>query len=246
MSRDELEKILEKVRKLLALAGNNPNQHEATSAAEMAKRILNEYNLSLTDVELKEIVEKVVVLETLKLENWKGLLGMLVAKTFDCHAYVSRRKDIGVIRIVFVGNKTDAEVAYYVYDYLYRVINILIDKKVKNDGSMIHGNKIRKDYSYGIISVLGDRLKEFYGKEKEQNDVKVNKYGKTGKEILVIKEDAIAKYIREHVGKLKNRNVGKQTVDENLYVSGQKDGNKISLTHGIKYDGSGVSGYINA
>lgn len=43
--------IIEKVQKLLALAGNNPNEHEAAAASSKAMELLNAYNLDMLIVE---------------------------------------------------------------------------------------------------------------------------------------------------------------------------------------------------
>lgn len=43
--------VLERVRKLMALASNNPNEAEATSAAQMAQKLLEAYNLDMAMAE---------------------------------------------------------------------------------------------------------------------------------------------------------------------------------------------------
>jgi hypothetical protein len=45
----DIEKIVERVRKLLALAKNNPNEAEAASAAAKAQELLEAYNLEMSD-----------------------------------------------------------------------------------------------------------------------------------------------------------------------------------------------------
>ena len=247
MLKSELDKILDRVRKLLSLAGNNPNQHEAASAAEMAKRILNEYNLSLSDIELQEILSKEVTFHELRISSWKQILAVKIAEIFDCRVYGT--SDLvnhgGKYKIVFVGNKSDVQVAYYVYEYLYRVIFNLIETKMKNNDSEFHGNTVRHNYAAGIMSVITDRLTEFYGKVKAESDVKVNNYGKTGKEVLVIKNDAISKYVASTVGEMQKKVVGgARVMDVDTYSVGQKDGKNIPLSRGIQYDGSSISGYI--
>jgi hypothetical protein len=243
--KKNLDNVLDKIRKLLALAGNNPNQYEAISAAEMASKLLAEYNLSLTDVELKQIVTKEVIFEELKIATWIQILASIISRVFDCDVYSSRFSvSGGKYKIVFVGNKSDAEVAYYVYDYLYRAIGNLIDKKVKENTSSIHGNTIRKDYSLGIISILEKRLIDFYGKEKEKNDIKTNEYGKTSKELMVIKQDAIAKWLAENVGKINTKKVSGMSRNKSVYESGMDDGEKISLTHGISHNAKETPVYI--
>lgn len=47
----EALKVIEKVQKLLALAGNNPNEHEAAAASQMALNLLAAYNLDMVSVE---------------------------------------------------------------------------------------------------------------------------------------------------------------------------------------------------
>src|SRR6516162_7865398 len=47
----DLNKIADKVRKLLALANNNANAEEAASAAAMAAALLAEHNLTMAQVE---------------------------------------------------------------------------------------------------------------------------------------------------------------------------------------------------
>jgi len=45
------EKLAERIRKLLALAGNNPSEAEAAMAMERASALLAEHNLTMAEVE---------------------------------------------------------------------------------------------------------------------------------------------------------------------------------------------------
>ena len=58
MTREEREKLFDKIRKLMALS-HSPNEHEAALAAARAREILDKYDLSLTEVEMsgEEIIE---------------------------------------------------------------------------------------------------------------------------------------------------------------------------------------------
>ena len=49
MHDEKIERVLEKVKKLLALAGNNPSEAEAQAAALRAQELIARYNLSITD-----------------------------------------------------------------------------------------------------------------------------------------------------------------------------------------------------
>ena len=248
MSKNELDKILDKVRKLLALAGNNSNQHEAASAAEMAARILDEYNLTLTDVEVREIVECAVKFNTMNTQDWYGMLAVTVANVFDC--YVFKRVDDTEknSRAVFVGTRSDAEVASYVYMYLFNVCTRLIKKAVDDnqtdsDNRMSRG-KARKAYSYGLVNSLEKRIISFYGKRCKENEKVVGVSGKSGKELMVIKENAIDKYLNSIDRERNYKKTKIDSVDTNLFERGITDANGISLTYGIKSSGRKTEGYL--
>lgn len=50
----EALRAIDKIQKLFALAGNNPNQEEAASAMEMAQLLLEQHNIEISAVERKE------------------------------------------------------------------------------------------------------------------------------------------------------------------------------------------------
>lgn len=69
------EKIIEKIKKCLELANNNPSEEEAKSAALMAQKLLAKYNISMSDVEdvsseCEEVVENAVWFKNLV--SWGG------------------------------------------------------------------------------------------------------------------------------------------------------------------------------
>ncbi len=237
MPNEKLEKILDKIQKLIALGGNNPNEHEAARATEKARELLTEYNLTISDIELKEIVKKNIVFDTMKFVSYKGWVAKIVADVFDCRVYLSRSREEKNSKVVFVGNVSDVEIAIYVYQYLLATIEKLLDAKVKSNRTSVHGKTIRHSYSLGIVSVLKNRLEDFYGKEKAVQETVKNSFGLTGKEIMVIKNDAISKFM----GDIKLKNASKTHVVKNneAYRDGVIAGNKINLTHGINGHNNG-------
>ena len=234
MSKNELDKILDRVKKLLALAGNNPNQHEAASAAEMAHRILTEYNLSLSDVELKDIVEGKVKFNTIDVEKWYGILAVNIAKVFDCYTYKINYTDTKDSESIFIGTKSDVEVAIYVYKYLTTVCHSLIAEKDVD---------VRVSYSLGLVKALCKRITDFYGKQRKKNDTVVGASGKTGKELMVIKQDALANYLEEQ-GRANKYPRRKDHYKVDAFNEGVFDAQGISLTHGIKSSGRKTEGYL--
>ena len=116
------ERIIEKIRKCLALANNNPSEEEAKAAALQAQKLLAKYNISMADVtELEQEVEEIVEVATWFKDivkgvarAWKYELADIVARNFRCkHFFYGKRA------VVFYGHKTDAEAASEVYKYLF-------------------------------------------------------------------------------------------------------------------------------
>lgn len=111
----KLESVLQKVRGLLALSGNNPSQAEAQAAALKAQELIAKYNLTLTDVE-KE-TQEIVTSEyrTGVDKSWKYGLARAVADNFRVMIYwVDRRV------AVFYGYKQDTMIAVQVFEYLFK------------------------------------------------------------------------------------------------------------------------------
>ena len=73
--------IIERISKLLSLANHSrSNEHEAANAASKAKELLEKYNLTLTDLELKEVGERVFDTEKKKLEVWEEFLCSIIKR----------------------------------------------------------------------------------------------------------------------------------------------------------------------
>lgn len=116
------ERIIEKIRKCLALANNNPSEEEAKAAALQAQKLLAKYNISISDVESLENVNEEIVEQAVWFKDavkgvaraWKYQLADIVAKNFRCKHFF-----YGKSAAVFYGHKTDAQAAAEVFKYLF-------------------------------------------------------------------------------------------------------------------------------
>ena len=152
------DKIIEKIKKLLALSNNNPNENEALAAALKAQELMAKYNIDLEQardsVELREIAQEVYS-QTGKHEmrKWKYGLSKIVADNFRCKVFC-----IGT-DIVFYGYKEDAKIALQVFAYLYEVGNRLALRyynKCRKESRPTKGvmNTYLMGFKKGISSVL--------------------------------------------------------------------------------------------
>ena len=120
------DSIIERIRKLLALSENNPNEHEAVSAALKAQKLIAEYDvqeLEITGEECRRVPVQVQG-DYYVGKRWCIYLANAVAKNFRCRAYRHnerrmRRGSAHVIR--FVGFELDAKAALLTYNMLVEV-----------------------------------------------------------------------------------------------------------------------------
>lgn len=138
-NRADLEKVIDKVRKLLAL-GTSPNEHEAASAVSKAQALLEAYDLTMESVEDLKSDKRTSIgkgdffgqsLETRgKTDGWKKDLFSAVAYSFDCFTdersetdptHPSRCRRVGR----FIGFAHDVDMAGYSLSFLIHEIERL-------------------------------------------------------------------------------------------------------------------------
>lgn len=119
------EKIIEKIKNLLDLSRNNPNEHEAMAAALKAQELMAKYHVDVNDVEGQELSDEIIE-SSLFVGNgdkWKFRLATIIAKNFCCKVFYRGRDTI-----VFYGYEKDATIANQVFKFLFETGNKLADR----------------------------------------------------------------------------------------------------------------------
>ena len=120
ISAEKREKMIEKIKKTLALAQNNPSENEALAAALQAHKLMAKYNIHESEVTLEEVKEDITSIfseqkHNSSLHKWRKQLGAVVARAFRCKCYIAGQD------VVFRGYRDDAQLALEVYLMLYTV-----------------------------------------------------------------------------------------------------------------------------
>lgn len=121
----EQERILRIVRKLFDLSNGAGTQEEAESAAIKARKLLSEYSLAMSDVELQAAADSLPCSEhrqplaTKHAPSWVKLLFGGVRMGFGVEGFFSSAGDRN--SVVLVGVEPDVSLASYTFGYLYRV-----------------------------------------------------------------------------------------------------------------------------
>lgn len=161
ITSENMEKILSKVDRLLALADleKNPNEHEAIAASMKAQELLAKYNLSLADIKGEQEEEEIEhvcadIKQSQGSVKWKALLGTVISENYRCKFYRA-----GNERFIFYGFKTDAVIARRVFIYLVNVCSKLgktYVAELKKNGKRTDGvlTSFYTGFYHGVKSAL--------------------------------------------------------------------------------------------
>lgn len=223
-----MNKIMDRVRKLLRMADDTSSPHEAAIAATRASKLMAKHNIASSAVRLEQGVSATDInpvhasRQFSRVPRWFAALIVPVAELHDCHArYVPGRPGK---RVEFLGVDQDAQVCAYVFDYLIAQIDMLAQRyKDRFPGATRAAlNDYRKGCAAGILEVLAKMKAEKEAAEREVT---------TGRELVVRKLDVIAE---NHNIKYKHRRTYHR--DNEHRTRGQLAGRRVRIREGVGSD----------
>lgn len=158
LSPEKKEKMIDKIKKILKLAQDNPSMEEGLSAALQAQKLMAKYNIHEDEVTLEEIRDEITSIfsqqkHDSQLHSWRKGLASVVAKNFRCKCYLQNGD------VVFRGYKEDAQIALEVYLSLYAIGDHLGSKaymeQLNSTGS---GKGAYNSFTAGFLSGVEEGL----------------------------------------------------------------------------------------
>lgn len=164
-------RILDRVRKLLKLAGNNASVEEASMAAAAAQRLIDEHNLSaalLAEDTSTPDPDDAPFLDTRAAgadpiepgirqkdgstyqDRWKQTLASTIARANGCRIYTWDHSDVQII-----GRPSDIDTVRYLYAYLKAQTVMLTDHHGRGMGATWRNN-----FRYGVVDAIRVKLAE--------------------------------------------------------------------------------------
>ena len=163
MSEKKRKKMIDKVRKLLALSNNNPNKNEAIDSALKAQEIMAQYEIQQHEVEDEVENEEIVTESSSPTQGTNGVkqtVASIIAVNFRCRMYIRLNVD-RTRSYVFYGHESDTKIAVDVFNFiienLYRLANEYIKMLRRND-CVTKGMK--QSYINGFVDELRRKLEE--------------------------------------------------------------------------------------
>ena len=220
---ENMERTIERIKKLMTLAMSDPDTPEAKAAAKKAAELLAKYELDMAD--LTEENKNDILEERFKNYNpfnmdWeRKFIGVLMS-TFDIYG-VTDISDPKQASYRLFGKKQDIVLCSYFFKMVRRIA-------VKKGEELYRTQKMRTAFQEGLITAIAWR---FYEMKQARQDLRTE----TTTALAVQNQADVAKYVRDLFGDaLQKGEAPKQrkitTREEyEAYTKGEKIGKDIPL-----------------
>jgi hypothetical protein len=111
---NEQDKLIAKIKKLLALATNNSNEQEAASALLKAQQLMAENDISIDTSKPEQIAYSTERCKHKWNMGFRKPLASVIARNFRCRTFFLGGRDVA-----FMGHAVDARIAREVFEYAY-------------------------------------------------------------------------------------------------------------------------------
>lgn len=158
------EKVLRKVQKLLALAGNNPNEHERLAAMEGAYKMLSDHNLAMADVVGQGVADDAAnryrlvdqsVRESRAREVWLDVAAL-------CYCQVLWSDSVKPWVPLLLGTKDNTDSTIELARWFVRTIKAEAKRRYKDDAAL------RRSFSAGSEVAIDQKVKLLFRREREK------------------------------------------------------------------------------
>jgi len=238
---DASDKVLDRIRKLIALAGSS-NEHEAALAMSHAQALLAEHNLTLADITAKAddgfIIDKDIVTSSYP---WRRQLANAVATLYFCRYFyqpVKVKKTMYDVHC-FTGEKHNIAVAKMMFDYLHHTVDRLAKegaRKVPPKQRSPYRVSFRSACTTRLIMRIAERIEEAKaGKIKTESGTTLpalaSMYDQVGKKL--------EKFLDEKMGKMTQSKSKLALLHTEGLIDGDEAGANIGLDAQVR--GAGVA-----
>lgn len=138
----EQQKLIDKVRKLMAVAGSTSNETEAATFATRAQELVAQHNLDMADIiGTDKTIESVEFSEPIEMPSapWKRTIGNALALCNFCNYFyhsdgINGRYNTWRDRHFFIGRPSNIVVTEMLFGYLLTTVERLAEEAFKQSG----------------------------------------------------------------------------------------------------------------
>ena len=226
MTTEKRDSIIKKIQLLKEkTVSNGCSEAEAMSAAEKISQLLNEYDLSMSEVEIKSQVfeQSDLVVDGSVRKPIHDVVSTIATFT-DTKVWYNKKDKKFVYS--FFGAKNDVDFAHYLFNLLSNSMDFEYKKFQKTTEYKVIGGRVARSSFYKGMSVrLCQRLKEM------KNTIK-NETQERGL-VLYDKMGLVKQKFNELNLRLKNETRKQSISDARAFIAGKKAADNISINKGV-------------
>ncbi len=210
---------------------NGCTEAEALLAAAKVAELLDRYDLSLTDVEIRDTPCEQREYETYRKKRipLDGCIGT-IANFCDCLVW-REKNQVGEARYVFFGLRSDIEVAHYLTELIDNAVRSELARYKTSAGYRRFRHQDRRvansSFALGMVSSIADKLTAM---KRERDAVKNG----TGRDLVILKASVVDAELGKLDLKLRTVSGATRTVSPTAYEAGETAGASLAINPGIR------------
>jgi hypothetical protein len=218
----DIQSIIERVRKLLALSQSD-NANEAAAATAKANALIDQYRISVEQIGEAEdplSIETEPLYQGDRIMAWRKLLAVRLSRHYGCYHW--NNKTANGLKLMIAGRKSDVAVLRYMFAYITSECERIGVKECKG-----RGRSYAESYRQGFVAGVTDKLAE--SRKQAAADTAD---GQTS----LVKLDSRALEARRHVEQAIPLGRGKRLAlgrDGAAFANGQAAGGRLHLGNGL-------------
>jgi hypothetical protein len=227
---DRLKTLIQGLRS--KTTDNGCTEAEALLAAAKVAELLDRYDLSLTDVEIRDAACEQREYETFRKKRVPidGCIGA-IANFCDCRVW-REKNQVGDARYVFFGIRSDIEVAHYLTEVIDNAVRFELGRYKMSAGYRRFRHQDRhianSSFTLGMVASIADKLKTM----KRERDVVNNG---TGRDLVVLKASVVDAELQKLDLKLRTVRRTTRMVAPAAYEAGGVAGASLAINPGIRW-----------
>lgn len=254
-----MEKIIDRIKKLIALANGGSTPEEAATAMEQVQRLMEQHRITqaqvtATDEEHREAAASGEIGDTGSdtLPLWINTILNSLAETNRVMVYTSRKwiegpneKFVKRVMLNAIGRESDRQAMSYMMSYIKTQINGMCQREAKAH-AVGNSPSWRNSFRVSASEVVAARIrKQFFSIKKENEAVaSENEMVLVGRDLALLNNDIAA--VAEKIG-LRSRNASFSGLGHRDAIeAGREAGERVNISPGAKNKLGGAAHQLNS
>jgi hypothetical protein len=212
---ENMERTVERIKKLMALAMSDPDTPEAKSAALKAAELLAKYELDMADLteeNKNDVLEEQFKNYDANNGNWEKMFLSVLMNVFDIHVVIDKSNRNEVLYRLF-GKKQDLVLCVYFFKMIRRIAIKRAEVEYKTKA-------MRNSFQCGLIDSIGHRFFEMKEKRQEHRTDMTTA-------LAVSNRKDVTNYVNELFPNLQKGRISKPNIKTEAEAKAFRNGKKV-------------------